>query len=301
MEQTRPLKRRRVDSDPVLPNLQPVQASSVLPTSTIHTCLSSRYRFDAILDHLSSVLQTSKVQGAQQASQTHPTNSKSNKGQTHQSKQRRLNPDPLFPDLQRVQAASAPTTNRVQDRISQTYDSSFINAEDIQQELPKCVDCVQCRGECGGKGPCQFCSEDNTGHRCKCSASATTAKGHVQKPQEARLLPPANSLEGIPAELKLMIFNFLPDVDTFDALVHASPVYHRLFAYNPLEHRWSRLTVQEHVTGLDLTIITKKLAVMEAKLRASRKMREEGTAVILLPPLLRLQQIIWEYIEGYYD
>ena len=64
---------------------------------------------------------------------------------------------------------------------------------------------------------------------------------------QPHLPPAANSLEGLPVELQLMVFNFLPDVATLDALVHASPVHHRLFAYPPLKHTISRVTVLTHV------------------------------------------------------
>ena len=193
MEQTRQSKRRRVSPDPVFPSLHPVPVSSVPPTGTTQIHSSKRRRLNPDPDFsflslrpVSDISVLPKIQDAQQAPQAHQTNSKSNKGQNHQSKRRRLDPDPVFPTL-----------------------------------LP----CHTLWPKHGSPGP---------------------MTSRVQ-PQEARISPAANSLEGLPVELQLMVFNFLPDVDTLDALVHASPVHHRLFAYHPINHAISRLTILKHV------------------------------------------------------
>lgn len=91
---------------------------------------------------------------------------------------------------------------------------------------------------------------------------------HVQKPQEARL-PPANSLEGLPVELQLLIFNFLPDVDTFDALIDASPVHHRLFACDYYVHTLSRIFFYERKMKYAVLMFSKKLAEVEEKVRGA--------------------------------
>ena len=251
MEQTRQSKRHRVSPDPVFPILHPVPVSSVPPTGTTQNRLSKRRRLDPDPDRLFPNLRPVRVQdtlvlpnaqGAQQASQTHPTNSKSNEGQNRQSKRRRLNPDPLFPTLRPEQASPEPMTNRVQHRNSQLSDSTTIDIEEISRELPRSADCLKCRGASEGKRPCQASLKYGIKGCCICGILPSMAKSHIPKPQETRL-PLANSLEGLPTELQLMIFDFLPDLDTFDALVYASLIYHWIFAYHPFEHIFSRLSV----------------------------------------------------------
>ena len=98
-------------------------------------------------------------------------------------------------------------------------------------------------------------------------------KRHVRKQQEegARLPPPpANSLEGLPHELQLVIFNFLPDVDTFDALVNASPVHRRIFAYCPDVRDRFRFSIREREAGYELRMICKELGSLLEKFKVQR-------------------------------
>ena len=214
MGQSRQLKRRRVNPDPIFPNLRPVQAVPVTPIGTVQTRSSKRRRLDSdpgpdrLFPNLppvqgASVLPARKVQGVQQASQPRTIRSRSGKGQNRHSKRRRVNPDPIFPNLRPVAASSVPPAKTVQ-----------------------------------------------------------AVAGHVRKQQEAPL-PPANSLEGLPHELQLMIYDFLPDVDTFDALVDASPVHRRLWAYNRFARIRSRLDIKSHELQYWMTVIRKKLSSME--------------------------------------
>ncbi|CAF9924605.1 MAG: hypothetical protein HETSPECPRED_005616 [Heterodermia speciosa] len=179
--------------------------------------------------------------------------------QTRPSKRPRLNPDAVFPNSLPVQAASSvPATDRVQDHSSRLCGSSTIDVEEIPRKSPGCAHCQNCSGEC----------HDNIKDGSNCVIMPTTGMPHVQKPQEARL-PPANSLEGLPVELQLLIFNFLPDVDTFDALIDASPVHHRLFACDYYVHTLSRIFFYERKMKYAVLMFSKKLAEVEEKVRGA--------------------------------
>ena len=186
--------------------------------------------------------------------------------QTRPSKRRRLDPDPdrFAPDLPpSVQAALLLAAPQIQDaqQASQPYTTRSKSKQGQDRPSKR-----------------RRLNPDATSPESRPVTSSSVVfptnqfravNSHVRKHEEkARLPPPANSFEGLPHELQLMIFNFLIDLDTFDALVNASPVHRRILACCPIDRALSRATIKYRMAEHKYMMICEELDLALEKERA---------------------------------